>query len=281
MRGTPVSDPLSQPAPCSGGSPRLLSPKLHHRYNDNSEKVCYYVGNKEREANCNVNPGGERRFMDTVKILEVKENVFDANEVNARTVREQLTKEGRLVINVMSSPGSGKTTTLKMINRLIQPLDPRGFDVYASRETGEEERMRPFLWRYWTGGMCHMDAQMTKQGLDAMGMDDVDVCFIENVGNLVCPAEYDTGAQVNITILSVPEGDDKPAKYPLIYQVSELVLINKIDAMGIFDFDKELVEERIHKQNPEAKIIYISAKTGEGFYEWIAWLKNKLQERNA
>ena len=126
-----------------------------------------------------------------------------------------------------------------------------------------------------------MDAQMTKQGLDAMGMDDVDVCFIENVGNLVCPAEYDTGAQVNITILSVPEGDDKPAKYPLIYQVSELVLINKIDAMGIFDFDKELVEERIHKQPPEAKIIYISAKTGEGFDEWIAWLKNKLQERNA
>ena len=198
--------------------------------------------------------------MDTVKILEVKENVFDANEVNARTVREQLTKEGRLVINVMSSPGSGKTT---MLVRTINMLQPK------------------FRVGVLECGMCHMDAQMTKQGLDAMGMDDVDVCFIENVGNLVCPAEYDTGAQVNITILSVPEGDDKPAKYPLIYQVSELVLINKIDAMGIFDFDKELVEERIHKQNPEAKIIYISAKTGEGFDEWIAWLKNKLQERNA
>ena len=126
-----------------------------------------------------------------------------------------------------------------------------------------------------------MDAQMTKQGLDAMGMDDVDVCFIENVGNLVCPAEYDTGAHINITILSVPEGDDKPAKYPLVYQVSELVLINKTDAMAVFDFAKELVEERIHKQNPNAKIIYISAKTGEGFEEWVAWLKNKLRERTA
>lgn len=226
----------------------------------------------------------ERRFMDTVKILEVKENVFDANEVNARTVREQLTKEGRLVINVMSSPGSGKTTTLVRTINMLQPEFRVGVlecDIDASVDAQTIQAAGGKSIQLHTGGMCHMDAQMTKQGLDAMGMDDVDVCFIENVGNLVCPAEYDTGAQVNITILSVPEGDDKPAKYPLIYQVSELVLINKIDAMGIFDFDKELVEERVHKQNPEAKIIYISAKTGEGFDEWIAWLKNKLQERNA
>ena len=122
---------------------------------------------------------------------------------------------------------------------------------------------------------------MTSRALKNVNLAGVDLLILENIGNLVCPAEFDTGAHKKAMILSVPEGDDKPAKYPLIYQVSELVLINKIDAMEIFDFDKELVEERIHKQNPEAKIIYISAKTGEGFDEWIAWLKNKLQERNA
>ena len=165
--------------------------------------------------------------MDTVKILEVKENVFDANEVNARTVREQLTKEGRLVINVMSSPGSGKTTMLVRTINMLQPEFRVGVlecDIDASVDAQTIQAAGGKSIQLHTGGMCHMDAQMTKQGLDAMGMDDVDVCFIENVGNLVCPAEYDTGAQVNITILSVPEGDDKPAKYPLIYQVSELVL---------------------------------------------------------
>lgn len=220
--------------------------------------------------------------MDILKVLEVKENVFDENEVNARTVRDKLTRDGKLMINVMSSPGSGKTTTLVRTIKMLQPEYRVGVmecDIDASVDAETIRDAGGKSIQLHTGGMCHMDAQMTWQGLDVMGMDDVDVCFIENVGNLVCPAEFDTGAHINITILSVPEGDDKPAKYPLIYQVSELVLINKIDAMGIFDFDKELVEKRIHKQNPDAKIIYISSKTGEGFEEWIAWLKGKLQER--
>lgn len=222
--------------------------------------------------------------MDLLKILEVKENVFNENEVNADIVRNQLKKDGKLMINVMSSPGSGKTTTLVRTVRMLQPQIRVGVmecDIDASVDAETIRAAGGKSIQLHTGGMCHMDAQMTKQGLDAMGMEDVDICFIENVGNLVCPAEYDTGAHINISILSVPEGDDKPAKYPLVYQVSELVLINKIDAMSVFDFDKKLVEERIHRQNPDAKIIYISSKTGEGFDEWIAWLKAKYAERMA
>ena len=131
-----------------------------------------------------------------------------------------------------------------------------------------------------TGGMCHMDAAMTQQGLNEMGMDDVDLIFIENVGNLVCPAEFDTGASINITILSVPEGDDKPAKYPLVYTVSDVVLINKIDTLPVFDFNKELVEQRIHELNPNAQIFYISSKKDEGFEPWINYLNEKMEEVN-
>lgn len=222
--------------------------------------------------------------MNELKILEVKENIFKANEVNADTVRAYMKANKKLMVNVMSSPGSGKTTTLV---RTIQELQPEirvgvmECDIDSSVDAKTIQDAGGKSIQLHTGGMCHMDAQMTKQGLDAMGMEDVDLCFLENVGNLVCPAEFDTGADFNITILSVPEGDDKPAKYPLVYEVSELVLVNKMDALPVFDFNKTLVEERIHTLNPKADIIYISAKTGEGFDEWIRWIKEKVMERKA
>lgn len=220
--------------------------------------------------------------MDEVKILEVKENVFKENEVNATTVRDEFKTKKKLMINVMSSPGSGKTTTLVRTIQMIQPEYKVGVmecDIDASVDAETISKVGAKSIQLHTGGMCHMDAQMTKQGLDEMGIEDIDVCFIENVGNLVCPAEFDTGADINLTILSVPEGDDKPAKYPLMYEVSDIVLVNKIDALAVFDFNKALMEERIHTLNPNAKIFYISAKTGTGFEEWIQYLKELIQER--
>lgn len=220
--------------------------------------------------------------MDEIKILEVKENVFKENEVNATTVREEFKTKKKLMINVMSSPGSGKTTTLVRTIQMIQPEYKVGVmecDIDASVDAETISKVGAKSIQLHTGGMCHMDAQMTKQGLDEMGIEDIDVCFIENVGNLVCPAEFDTGADINLTILSVPEGDDKPAKYPLMYEVSDIVLVNKVDALAVFDFNKALMEERIHTLNPNAKIFYISAKTGTGFEEWIQYLKELIQER--
>ena len=181
----------------------------------------------------------------------------------------------------MSSPGSGKTTTLlRTIERLkdICRVGVMECDIDASVDAQTIEEGGAKAVQLHTGGMCHMDAAMTQQGLNEMGIDDVDLIFIENVGNLVCPAEFDTGAGINITILSVPEGDDKPAKYPLVYTVSDVVLINKVDALAVFDFDKELVEKRIHTLNPKAQIFYISAKKDEGFEPWINYLKEKMKE---
>lgn len=214
-------------------------------------------------------------------ILELKQGIFQENEVTADGIREEFRKQGKLMINVMSSPGSGKTTTLLRTIEALQGDVRVGVmecDIDASVDAETIAAGGGKAIQLHTGGMCHMDAAMTKQGLDAMGTQDVDLVFIENVGNLVCPAEFDTGAGINITILSVPEGDDKPAKYPLVYQVSDVVLINKVDAMPVFDFDKKLAEERIRKLNPEAKIFYVSAKKNQGFEPWIAYLKEKLQE---
>lgn len=220
-------------------------------------------------------------MRDEVTILELKQNVFAENEVNADKVREEIRANKQLMINVMSSPGSGKTTTLVRTIKEVQPEIRVGvmecdIDASVDAETIVDAGARSI--QLHTGGMCHMDAEMTKQGLLEMGTDDLDLIFIENVGNLVCPAEFDTGAAINMTILSVPEGDDKPAKYPIIYEVSDLVLINKIDALAVFDFDKDLVVERIKKLNPKADVIFVSSKTGEGFEEWINWLKNKVAE---
>lgn len=216
---------------------------------------------------------------DEIKIVELKQNVFKENEVNADIIRAECKEAGQLMINVMSSPGSGKTTTLV---RTIKELSPdvsvgvmecdidADVDAYTIREAGARSI------QLHTGGMCHMDAGMTKQGMIEMGMEGLDLVFIENVGNLVCPAEFDTGASINMTILSVPEGDDKPAKYPLVYEVSDIVLVNKIDALSVFDFDKELCVKRIKELNPNAKIFFVSSKTGEGFSEWISYLRGLL-----
>ncbi len=218
-----------------------------------------------------------------MKILELKQNIFKENEVTADKIREEFKKQKKLMINVMSSPGSGKTTTLlRTIERLqgITRIGVMECDIDASVDAVTIENGGAKAIQLHTGGMCHMDATMTQQGLNEMGMDDVDLIFIENVGNLVCPAEFDTGASINITILSVPEGDDKPAKYPLVYTVSDVVLINKIDTLPVFDFNKELVEQRIHELNPNAQIFYISSKKDKGFEPWINYLKEKMEEVN-
>lgn len=218
--------------------------------------------------------------MDEIKIIELKQNVFRENEVNADKIREQSAADKRLMINIMSSPGSGKTTTLVRTIKALQPEINVGvmecdIDAYVDAETVAAAGARAI--QLHTGGMCHMDAGMTQQGLNEMGVDGIDLIFIENVGNLVCPAEFDTGAQLNVTILSVPEGDDKPAKYPLVYEVSDLVLVNKIDALPVFDFNKELVIARVKELNPKAEIIFISSKTGENFDAWTDWLRAKVK----
>jgi len=220
-------------------------------------------------------------MLDEVKIIELKQNVFAANEINADIIRENSKAKKQLLINIMSSPGSGKTTTLVRTIKNVQPEIKVGVmecDIDASVDAETIANAGARSIQLHTGGMCHMDAGMTQQGLVEMGTDDLDLIFIENIGNLVCPAEFDTGAQYNVSILSVPEGDDKPAKYPLIYEVSDLVLVNKIDALEVFDFNKELVVERIHQLNPKCDVIFLSSKTGEGFEAWIEWLKNKVSE---
>ncbi len=220
-------------------------------------------------------------------ILELKQDIFKENEVTADGIRAELKAAGKLMINVMSSPGSGKTTSLL---RTIEAFKNKGdrprvavmeCDIDASVDAETIQAGGGKSIQLHTGGMCHMDAAMTKQGLDAMGTSDADIIFIENVGNLVCPAEFDTGAHINITILSVPEGDDKPAKYPLVYQVSDVVLVNKIDAECVFDFNRELAVERIKKLNPEAQVFFVSSKTGKGFGPedpWIKYLEKALKE---
>lgn len=218
-----------------------------------------------------------------MKILELKQNIFKENEVTADKIREEFKKQKKLMINVISSPGSGKTTTLLRTIERLQDITRIGVmecDIDASVDAVTIENGGAKAIQLHTGGMCHMDAAMTQQGLNEMGMDDVDLIFIENVGNLVCPAEFDTGASINITILSVPEGDDKPAKYPLVYTVSDVVLINKTDTLPVFDFNKELVEQRIHELNPNAQIFYISSKKDEVFEPWINYLKEKMEEVN-
>lgn len=216
-------------------------------------------------------------------ILELKQGIYKENEVTADVIRAELKAAGKLLVNVMSSPGSGKTTsllrTIEALKKVRTGVLECDIDASVDAETIQAGGGKSI--QLHTGGMCHMDAAMTKQGLDAMGTEDTDLIFLENVGNLVCPAEFDTGAHLNITILSVPEGDDKPAKYPLVYQVSDVVLINKIDAECVFDFNRELAVERIKKLNPKAEVFFVSSKTGEGFKPedpWIRFLEASLKD---
>lgn len=222
--------------------------------------------------------------MADVRILEVKESVFANNDHKADELREELRQRGTFLLNLMSSPGSGKTTTL---SRTIEALrDEMGIAVMeADIDSDVDARTIAGLGaraiQLHTGGMCHLDAYMTEQGLEGLmaeaGEEPVDLAILENVGNLVCPAEFDTGASANAMILSVPEGDDKPLKYPLMFSICDVVLINKIDALPVFDtFSMERVRENILMRNPNATIIPISAKTGEGIEQWADWLRDRV-----
>lgn len=221
--------------------------------------------------------------MDEFKIIEIKKSVFENNDREADRLRAQLKKEKTFLLNLMSSPGSGKTSTLKatvshLKNEMKIGVMEADIDSDVDAKAIADKGVRSI--QLHTGGMCHLDAGMTEQGLKEFGTNDLDLVVLENVGNLVCPAEFDTGASKNAMILSVPEGDDKPLKYPLMFTVSDVVLINKIDTKAVFDFDDDAVTERIHKLNPNAKIFFISAKTGEGIDAWCDWLRNEVKEWN-
>ena len=217
--------------------------------------------------------------METVRILEVKQSVFANNDVQADKLRQELKEKGIYLLNLMSSPGSGKTTTLTRLIAALQDdlkIGVMEADIDSDVDAKTIAATGAKAIQLHTGGMCHLDAAMTRQGLEGLGSNDADLVILENVGNLVCPAEFDTGAVANMAILSVPEGYDKPLKYPLMFQVCDTVLINKIDVAPYFDFDFEKCREYIHMRNPKAKIFPISAKTGEGVEAVAAFLKEEV-----
>ena len=219
--------------------------------------------------------------MESFKILEIKASVFEDNNKDACRLRKELAEKNTFLLNLMSSPGSGKTTTLsRMINNLknefrigIMEADiDSDVDARTIEETGAK------VIQLHTGGMCHLDASMTRQGLEGLGIDGLDLVVLENIGNLVCPAEFDTGSTKNCMILSVPEGDDKPLKYPLMFKISDCLLINKIDVLPYFDFDLEACIERAKKLNPNIKVFPVSSRTGEGFDAWVNWLREETNK---
>jgi hydrogenase nickel incorporation protein HypB len=218
-----------------------------------------------------------------VKIIEVKESVFANNDREADQVREQLKKDRTFLVNLMSSPGAGKTTTLLKTIELLKnelKLGVMEADIDSDVDAQKIAAAGVPSIQLHTGGMCHLDAEMTRQGLTEFGTKGLDLVVLENVGNLVCPAEFDTGASKNVMILSVPEGHDKPLKYPLIFTVCDVLIINKIDVMPYFDFDMKLVEQYAHMRNPKLKIFPLSAKTGEGFGPWLDWLRENVRAWN-
>lgn len=217
--------------------------------------------------------------MGDVRILEIKQSVFADNDAQADKLRAENKEKKLFLLNLMSSPGSGKTTTLM---RTIEALkDDLKIGVMEADIDSDVDAVKIATTgvkaiQLHTGGMCHLDASMTRQGLEGLETGELDLAILENVGNLVCPAEFDTGASKNAMILSVPEGDDKPLKYPLMFSICDVVLVNKIDVMPYFDFDLEKCKEYVKKRNPNAKVIPICAKTGEGIDEWAAWLKDQV-----
>ena len=221
--------------------------------------------------------------MDEIKVIEVKHGIFEENHKDAEQLRNRLKEEKTFLLNLMSSPGAGKTTTLlalakefaRKINWAVMEAD---IDSALDAETMQKAGVKTI--QIHTGGMCHLDAWMTKQGLEQLGTETVDLVILENVGNLVCPAEFDTGACKNMTILSVPEGHDKPLKYPLMYEVCDLLVINKVDVLEYFDFDKEKVIEYAKMRNPQIEVIFISAKTGEGVKELSQWILSNVSAWN-
>lgn len=217
--------------------------------------------------------------MKELKVLEIKQNIFDDNNKEADKLRLSLKERKVFLLNLMSSPGSGKTTTLtRTIEKLKDSLriGVMEADIDSDVDAKKIAELGVESIQLHTGGMCHLDADMTRQGLEGIGTNNLDLIVLENVGNLVCPAEFDTGAVKNAMILSVPEGHDKPLKYPLMFSICDVVLINKIDVMPYFDFDIEACKKYILQRNPNAVIIPISAKTGEGIEQWTAWLKDQV-----
>lgn len=221
--------------------------------------------------------------MSDVKIIEVKQSVFEDNGRDADRLRERLKGEKTFLLNLMSSPGSGKTTTLlALAKRLCGKIKVGIMEADIDSAVDAEAMLGAGVdtIQIHTGGMCHLDADMTRQGLNTLGSENYDLVILENVGNLVCPAEFDTGAVKNMTILSVPEGHDKPLKYPLMYETCQLLVVNKIDVLPYFDFDCKKLEEYAKMRNPDIKIIYASARTGEGIDEVADWMLNSVKEWN-
>lgn len=222
--------------------------------------------------------------MEGFKVIEIKKSVFENNDREAQILRQELKRDKVFLLNLMSSPGSGKTTTLKATIAGLKDEFRIGVmeaDIDSDVDAATIEKTGAKVVQLHTGGMCHLDAGMTRQGLEALGIADVDFAILENVGNLVCPAEFDTGAVKNAMILSVPEGDDKPLKYPLMFSICDVLLVNKIDVLPYFDFDLEACTRYVKKLNPNIKIIPISARTGEGVEEWTNWLREQINSWKA
>ena len=218
--------------------------------------------------------------MKEVRILEIKQSVYADNDRQAQLLRQELKEKGVFLLNLMSSPGSGKTTTLMRTIEALKDTLKIGVmeaDIDSDVDARTISQSGASVIQLHTGGMCHLDAEMTRQGLKGLDTRDVELAILENVGNLVCPAEFDTGATKNVMILSVPEGDDKPLKYPLMFSICDVVLINKTDVLPYFDFDMDRCRKYIHRRNPEAKVIPICAKTGEGISQWTDWLKEEVR----
>jgi len=221
--------------------------------------------------------------MEDVRIIEVKQSVFEDNNRDAETLRTQLKGEKTFLLNLMSSPGSGKTTTLLALARELEGKVRFGvmeadIDSTVDARTMLDAGVKAI--QIHTGGMCHLDADMTRQGLRELGTEDLDLVILENVGNLVCPAEFDTGSSRNMTILSVPEGDDKPLKYPLMYETCHLLVINKIDVLDYFDFDTDKVVKAAKMRNPDIEVLFISARTGEGIPQLADWILKQVSAWN-
>lgn len=219
--------------------------------------------------------------MDKVRILEVKQSVFANNDEQAQALRDELKERGIFLLNLMSSPGSGKTTTLTRTIEALRDEMKIGVmeaDIDSDVDAKTIAQTGAKAIQLHTGGMCHLDAEMTRQGLKGLEAQDVELAILENVGNLVCPAEFDTGAVKNAMILSVPEGHDKPLKYPLMFSICDVVLINKVDVMPYFDFDMEQCKKNIALRNPNAKVLPICARTGEGIEEWADYLRKEVAD---
>lgn len=215
-----------------------------------------------------------------MKVIELHKSITASNEKDADALRRGMKFQGTLLINLMSSPGSGKTTLLSSTIQMLEKIKIAVLeaDIESAVDAERIEQLGAVAVQVHTDGMCHMDAGMTKTGIDAMKGHDIDLAFLENVGNLICPAEYDTGARYNVMILSVTEGDDKPLKYPLMFEKSDVLVISKIDALPYFDFDLETCIKRVKRLNPNIKVFPLSAKTKEGMKEWLDWLQEETVE---